>query len=63
MLRRIAILSGVVAIFLICVFLPLDAREVSSYFSTSWTSFSDELPIDYIISLEFDEYGRLCIGT
>lgn len=63
MLRRIAILSGVVAIFLICAFLPLDAREVSSYFSTSWTSFSDELPSDYIISLDFDEYGRLWIGT
>ena len=49
MLRRITTLSGAVAMFLICAFLPLDAREVSSYFSTSWTSFRDELPSDYIL--------------
>ena len=63
MLRRITTLSGAVAMFLICAFLPLDAREVSSYFSTSWTSFRDELPSDYILSMDFDKYGRLWIGT
>lgn len=63
MLRRITTLSGAVAMFLFCAFLPLDAREVSSYFSTSWTSFRDELPSDYILSMDFDKYGRLWIGT
>lgn len=63
MSRRTTALSGIAALLLLCSFQLLAGREVSSYFSTSWVSFRDELPSDYILSLDFDRYGRLWIGT
>ena len=63
MSRRTTALSGITALLLLCSIQLLAGREVSSYFSTSWVSFRDELPSDYILSLDFDRYGRLWIGT
>lgn len=62
MSHRTAFLSGLIALTL---FFPslLAGREVSSSFSSSWGSFRDELPSDYVLSLDFDRYGRLWIGT
>lgn len=62
MAHRTAFLSGLIALTL--SFLPsLSGREVSNSFLCSWGSFRDELPSDYVLSLDFDRYGRLWIGT
>lgn len=62
MLHRSITLSGLLALAL-CFLPALYGGEVSNSFLSSWGSFRDELPSDYVLSLDFDRYGRLWIGT